>query len=669
MKNVDYGPNIELLQINAEINQGNSGGPLLNEKGEVVGINTYCVLNSQGIFGAISASELITFIDSNHLFDITTAKENGVSWILITLVLLVLIAVVVCGIIYLPRFRNKMNKKRAKKELLLSDYLIALEFDIDANMVVSLMMPIIIYLRNKHNDGSVFLKLSPSRLVVTKDGCMLIDSKDNTSDEFIAPEQKNGTYAGIRADIYSVCAIMRYMLTYKYRIQARKNINTSSEELWKIIDKGLSEKAEDRFENMQELILLLSPFNTGINEQELSPFELTPNNFTAREVQTGEHFINSKKLKDIRKRKRTFVIIGVGIALVIFVGYSAINYMLATNNAKNGMFREAYTEICNIPYLQAFFADDYEYIIAGVDMLDRDYDKAISRLEELGNYSGAEELIFESKYRKAGMLADQKNYTEAISIYKEIEEFKDSDPLIDDTMFRKASYLISIGDFESAKDILIELSDNKYIDADSKLKELYYTWGCYLLDDEQKILQAYDKFNLAGDYEDAEQIIPELKDYIYYSAIDDYHSDSYFLAKKKFEKIEYYLDSNMYLILIQAHQTSVYDFDASALWPMIGFEDASELIMSNDYFAQSFLLGRWKGDSRYFIMKEDGHISYDIPWFNYGDYYTIEDGKILKYKEETPEITKTLFEIIIIDQNCIQITSYENYETYILYRQ
>ena len=57
-------PIADIIQISAPINPGNSGGPLLNDKGQVVGITTAGVANSQGVGFAIPSNAILREITS-----------------------------------------------------------------------------------------------------------------------------------------------------------------------------------------------------------------------------------------------------------------------------------------------------------------------------------------------------------------------------------------------------------------------------------------------------------------------------------------------------------------------------------------------------------------------------------------------------------------------------
>lgn len=60
------------IQTDAAINTGNSGGPLLNDKGEVLGVNTYKMSNSEGIGLAIPISEVTKFLKDKGI-NLTTS--------------------------------------------------------------------------------------------------------------------------------------------------------------------------------------------------------------------------------------------------------------------------------------------------------------------------------------------------------------------------------------------------------------------------------------------------------------------------------------------------------------------------------------------------------------------------------------------------------------------
>jgi hypothetical protein len=95
---IDGGPNINMIQHSAAINQGNSGGPLLDNCGRVIGINTgkakgkivkdssggYAVSQSDGISLAVSTTALMNGLKASSISYTTTDLDCAINQIAAT---------------------------------------------------------------------------------------------------------------------------------------------------------------------------------------------------------------------------------------------------------------------------------------------------------------------------------------------------------------------------------------------------------------------------------------------------------------------------------------------------------------------------------------------------------------------------------------------------------
>lgn len=68
----------ELIQTDASINEGNSGGPLLNDSGQMIGINTIKITNAEGLGFAIPVNSMKPLIDEIIRMGSISKVELGV---------------------------------------------------------------------------------------------------------------------------------------------------------------------------------------------------------------------------------------------------------------------------------------------------------------------------------------------------------------------------------------------------------------------------------------------------------------------------------------------------------------------------------------------------------------------------------------------------------------
>lgn len=103
---------VKLIQTNADINSGNSGGPMLNEGGQVIGVNTVGIKGDgvSGMNGAVHVSELRGFLDVQDIAYRTGWAQGRVILAGIAAVL------IVAALLAVWRYKKRVHLLKAKPE-------------------------------------------------------------------------------------------------------------------------------------------------------------------------------------------------------------------------------------------------------------------------------------------------------------------------------------------------------------------------------------------------------------------------------------------------------------------------------------------------------------------------------------------------------------------------
>ena len=170
----------------------------------------------------------------------------------------------------------------------------------------------------------------------------------------------------------------------------------------------------------------------------------------------------------------------------------------------------------------------------------------------------------------------------------------------------------------------------------------------------------------------AEKIYESILIMVQYNSEEYEFYNSYTIYIELLDDIsQYYTDAKMLKEIIKAlHQINVTgSTDIDELKAYIDRDLVKTIIMQSQSIAQTFLEGNWTSGSWYFTMDEDGSTNYNLPWFTYGDYYSIEDGVYFLYVDGSYETDRrNMFRFTILSWDSISVYCYEDGSTYTLYR-
>ena len=233
-------------------------------------------------------------------------------------------------------------------------------------------------------------------------------------------------------------------------------------------------------------------------------------------------------------------------------------------------------------------------------------------------------------------------------------------------------------DFDDYVQSGIKYSNKQYESAYKGFKKLgnyresvdYYKSSLYLASikslEDKDYADAYEGFFELKNYKDSEELLQKVKDNAYDAAKNDFSRGAYNSAKKLFE-ISGENDSKDYITVIEVRQG---DRVLYSLKDMLNFAPAKETLLLNQELAANFLNGSWHSSNRslYFAMNNEGGTTYNVPWYEYGDYYYIEKGVYYVYKNSDMSDRKIMYEFTVVDWNTIKVKAYQNGNTYTLYR-
>ncbi len=721
---------IKLLQMNAAINPGSSGGPLVNGKGEVVGVNTLSIGEAQDVYAAVSVTHLSGLLQQYDV-PITMASEPEASvpttaapaalwlWAAITGIILGVAA----AVFFIVRARRLTLDKLLSRRL--QGY--------TPEEALHKLRPVFYALAPLHARGEAHGSIYPANLHVDKIGDLHLGGRrrNNVLNEKTRPylpmeqyeqQAKPGTYS----DVYALGAVLLHMITctppqdVMTRLQEDKlkdllrGLPHLSDQGQNILLAALALRKEERLHDVDQFTRAFEsqPFRPPVappQRMEPSPTEAAahlriqpgsaqPAGSTILPVTTAgvpAYWYDipgiPKKPAMEKKTKKRLALMICGGALLLVTSFLLIinesNYQRAVACVENGEYDSA-SDAVNKVFL--FYKDNSElcdYISAGLYLQKGYFQEAKEKFLALGDYRGAANMAQECDYQYAQMLLDRQELEHAKAAFTALGGYSDAASMVLECDYRRGLAFLKAKQFNEAKAVFDKLAQANYRDSGKMTLEVEYQHAKDIYErfvnassyekKMQPIQIALMSFSQLSDYSNSAQMLEKAKSEIYSEAqhifqaglhndFQDLYYVWYFVSM-----IEDYRDSRLYIDVCDAMMSDEsWEDQYLSLMEMWNFTPARQVILS-DWYLKLFMKGTWKGDGCYIKIRQSSDGTFpsttDFPWKFTTGYYQIQD--LIWYSGKRTDTMSKEFSIRVITPYRIEIYSYKNGKTYTLERQ